>query len=495
MSSQHIIVVGGGLAGLSTGCYALANGWDVTILEHNLALGGVCTAWRRGPYVVDGCIHWLTGGPFARIYEELRIVPPVETRVLEQFITYRHDADGWNVAVGRDLEALRRELRAVSSEDADTIDQLIAAAGEIAELSPGIDRPPEITSMREQLRSLWAMRHELGTLVHFRGSVEDWVTANLRSEKLRRFFVHLVPADAPMLFALMILGYLQRGWLSRPVGGTARFRDALVDRFGALGGRVRTGCTVEEILVTADRARGVRLTDGTQLDADVVVSTASMPETVLRLLGGRYGATETRRRLEHWKLFDPIVLVSYGVELDLRDVPSTLVLDGIAPVSIGGHDNDYLYVRVYNEDPAFAPPGHTVVQLMLATDYDWWAGRGNDYGASKDEIGAQGLELLARHIPGIREATRMIDVATPLTYWRATRTWRGAFEGWKPTPDTFFGHVPKTLPGLDGLYMAGQWVEPGGGVPTALMSGRQVVQILCDRTKRPFLPVPAAALG
>ena len=62
---------GGGLAGLSTGCYGRVNGWRTTIVEHNLALGGVCTAWRREPYTVDGCIHWLTGGPFMKIYNEL----------------------------------------------------------------------------------------------------------------------------------------------------------------------------------------------------------------------------------------------------------------------------------------------------------------------------------------------------------------------------------------------------------------------------------------
>jgi hypothetical protein len=39
----------------------------VTIVEHNLSLGGVCTAWHRGADLVDGCIHWLTGGPFMEI--------------------------------------------------------------------------------------------------------------------------------------------------------------------------------------------------------------------------------------------------------------------------------------------------------------------------------------------------------------------------------------------------------------------------------------------
>jgi phytoene dehydrogenase-like protein len=64
MSASRLLIVGGGLAGLSAGCYARTSGFDVTIVEHNLALGGVCTAWRRGPYLIDGCIHWLTGGPF-----------------------------------------------------------------------------------------------------------------------------------------------------------------------------------------------------------------------------------------------------------------------------------------------------------------------------------------------------------------------------------------------------------------------------------------------
>ena len=47
--------------------------------------------------------------------------------------------------------------------------------------------------------------------------------------------------------------------------------------------------------------------------------------------------------------------------------------------------------------------------------------------------------------------------------------------------------MSKTLPGLENFYMIGQWVEPGGGVPTAAMSGRNVMQIICKRDKRPFV--------
>ena len=84
----------------------------------------------------------------------------------------------------------------------------------------------------------------------------------------------------------------------------------------------------------------------------------------------------------------------------------------------------------------------------------------------------------------------MVDIATPLTFWRSARSWRGAFEGWLPTSEAF-KHVPKQLPGLDRFYMAGQWVEPSGGMPTAIMSGRHVVELVCAALRRPFA-APAA---
>jgi phytoene dehydrogenase-like protein len=46
----------------------------------------------------------------------------------------------------------------------------------------------------------------------------------------------------------------------------------------------------------------------------------------------------------------------------------------------------------------------------------------------------------------------------------------------------------QTLPGLRRFLMAGQWVEPGGGVPAALMSGRNAVQLLCRDLDRRFAP-------
>lgn len=483
---QRVIIIGGGLSGLSAGCYARASGFRTTVIEHNLALGGVCQAWTRGPYTIDGCIHWLTGGPFNRLYRELGIYPGVSTHALSTWVGYRDERSGFALTFGRDASAFERALLEAAPEDADEIARIMRGIRHIPDLAPPIDRPAELMSIRDGLAQALEMRGELGTLLHFRKPVGAWAREHLRSARLQRAFTHLMPEQTPAIFLMFTLGYLARGWLSRPDGGTARFRDALVDAYRASGGEEILHTTVDEIVVDAGRVSGVRLADGTMIDADVVISTASTPETTLRLLGGRYGAEELRARLAKSKLFEPIVLASYGVAAPLEGIMPTLLLDGLVPLEIGGRTDDKLYVRIANDDPAMAPPGHTVVQAMVPTSYEWWAKRGSGYGDAKDQVGETIRARLEEHLPAMRGRVTLTDVATPLTYWHMARSWRGAYEGWMPSSESFFGHVKKTLPGLHGLYMAGQWVEPGGGVPTALMSGRQAVQLLCADTGAPF---------
>jgi len=485
MSTPRIIIIGGGLAGLSAGCYARTNDFDVTLIEHNLALGGVCTAWQRGPYLVDGCIHWLTGGPFARIYEELGIIPPVRLQVLDEWMRYRHARDGWQVSIQRNLSAMFDALHDLAPEDFEELSRMREAAERLADMHPAIEHAPEVTGLTDQLRQLWELRGLARDFVHYLEPMPAWTEKHLKSARLRGVFQRMMPPEAPPLFLLMFLGYLARGWLSRPIGGTAAFRDALIDHYHALGGRSMVNTTVEEVVVREDRARGVRLTDGTMIEADAVISTSSVPETVFRLLAGRYGAHEWKKRIDHLRMFQPIVLATYGVARSLVDQASTLIVDAIDPLVVGAFKNDSLYLRVYNDDPSFAPPGHALVQAMVQTNYEWWATRGSRYQYEKDAAAAAILGSIDRVISGVRDDLRMTDVATPLTYWRMARSWRGAFEGWLPK-SLDVTYLPKTLPGLSDFYLAGQWVEPGGGVPMATMSGRHVVETLCAARKQPF---------
>lgn len=491
---KHVIIIGGGIAGLSAGCYARAAGFRTTIIEHNLALGGVCTAWPRGDYVIDGCIHWLTGGPFTRLYQELGITQSIDLRTIDHWLTWRDGAMGREIKVTRDLAALAQDLRLLGPADGVEIGWILDGARKVSDVIPsGVDQAPELMTWNDQLRTLWNLRGSVGTLLHFRKPIELWARDHVRSETLRGFFTALVPEGVPALVIPAVLGYLERGYLSRPVGGTARFRDAIIATYARLGGAVRLHATVDEILVKNERAHGVRLDDGTMLSADAVISTSSTPETVLRLLGGRFGLAETWQRIDRWTMFHPLALVSFGVADPLAGWPGMMLVDFMLPFEIGGRRSKRLYLRICNDDASLAPPGHAVVQAILPTDYAWWASLGTGYQAAKERTAELALEQIESVMPGIRSRVKATDVATPLTFWHKARSWRGAYEGWIPDQNSLFSHVRKTLPGLENFYMAGQWVEPGGGVPMAVMSGRQAVQLLCVDQLRPFAAEPCRA--
>ena len=91
MREKSILIIGAGIGGLSTGCYARMNGYRATILEMHTAPGGLCTSWKRHGYTFDGSIHNLGGtspdSAFHQMWRELDVVPalrmhahPVEHR-------------------------------------------------------------------------------------------------------------------------------------------------------------------------------------------------------------------------------------------------------------------------------------------------------------------------------------------------------------------------------------------------------------------------------
>ena len=96
------------------------------------------------------------------------------------------------------------------------------------------------------------------------------------------------------------------------------------------------------------------------------------------------------------------------------------------------------------------------------------------------------IKILERRLPGIRNDIEVIDVSTPASVIRHTGNWKGSMEGFQLTPQAGFGPLSMTLPKLKNLMMVGQWVMPGGGLPSGLMTGRRCIQAICKAENQPF---------
>jgi phytoene dehydrogenase-like protein len=257
---------------------------------------------------------------------------------------------------------------------------------------------------------------------------------------------------------------------------------------------------VDKILVEsgaeygADRAVGVRLTDGTEHRADVVISAADGHATIFYMLDGKYVSDKVRGYYENLPIFPPIVQVSLGIARDLSDQPHSVNYPLDQPISVAGVDRSRLGFRHYCYDPTLAPAGKSIVEFMFPSNHPYWKKLSEDperYDAEKKDIAIKVIDQLETRFPGVADQVEAVDVATPLTYERYTGNWQGSMEGWLPTTETadmMMGKgMDKTLPGLDNFYMIGQWVEPGGGLPPAATSARGVIERICKQDDRPFV--------
>lgn len=70
-----------------TGCYARMNGYNTRIFELHTVPGGLCTAWERNGYTIDGCIHFLVGckpnAPFYSVCQELGVLRNNRFRIID----------------------------------------------------------------------------------------------------------------------------------------------------------------------------------------------------------------------------------------------------------------------------------------------------------------------------------------------------------------------------------------------------------------------------
>ncbi len=497
MSERTILIIGAGLAGLAAGVYAQRNGYRSHIFEHHSQPGGVAATWRRGDYTLEGGIHFLMGhrpgNPMYDLYRELGTADPADVADMTDYSRYVDEASGRSLTIVSDLEQLAADLKTVSPADSRAIDDLIGCANALRgpEIwSLGMGDPPELTGRLGQLQQLWAMRGVLRFYVGKYGQTVGHFTKTFHDPWLRRLVDNLFLPDVPLWFLGSVLGLLADRQMGLLLGGSQGFVQPIARGYKALGGGISYNATVDEILVEEGRAVGVRLANGDVVRSDAVISAADGQSTIFKLLGGRYADEKIRARYRDWRHIKPLVTATFGVARTFPSEPHLTTIFLKEPFTVAGEAVSGLGLRIFNYTDRFAPAGKSVIQAMFESPWDPWNDlQGRDrpaYDAEKEHVATEILRRLEAYYPGLTAQVEVTDVSTPYTIWRYTLNWRGAYEGWLPTASQIMTTLPRTLPGLNGFYMAGQWVIPGGGVPTCLVSGRDAVRILCRRDGTPF---------
>ncbi len=474
--TDHVVVVGAGLAGLSGALQLAGRGRRVTVLERGQHPGG-----RVGRVDVDG--YRLDTGPtvltmpdiiddaFAAVGEttadrlDLLTVDPA----------YRASfADGSSLHVRSDADAMAAEIEGFAGrEQADAYVRLrdwltkLYRAEFDGFIAANFDSP--LSLLTPQLARLTAI-----------GGFRRWdrmVRKFISDERLQRVFTfQALYAGVPPHRALAVyavIAYMDTiSGVYFPRGGVRALPDALAAAATDAGVEFRYGAAVSALERTGDRVVAVRTEDGDRIAADAVVLTTELPDTY-RLLG------RTPRRPLRLRPAPSAVVAHVGCRALGHDGDHHTIVFGdewektFTDIIDDGRvmsDPSLLVTRPTAGDPSLAPEGRDLLYILApAPNLD--VGQ-VDWASIRDGYVRQMMDVVSARLPQVGLDPEVLHVVDPADWAR-----QGMAAGTPFALAHTFGQTgpfrpANTVRGVANVVLAGSSTVPGVGVPTALLSGR-----------------------
>ncbi|MCV7379449.1 phytoene dehydrogenase [Mycobacterium alsense] len=476
-STDHVVVVGAGFAGLAAALHLAGRGREVTVVERQPWPGG-----RAGRLDVDG--FRVDTGPtvltmpdiideaFAAVGEtsshrlELRPVDPAYRAMFADgsAIDVHSDAERMVAAVRdfagpRQADGYLRLRRWLTRLYRTEFDGFIAA---------NFDSPLSLLNAR--LARLAAI-----------GGFRRWdtmVKRYLSDPRLRRVFTFqslyagVAPQHALAVYA--VIAYMDTvAGVFFPSGGVRALPDALAAAADDAGVQFRYGSTVTALERSGSRITAVHTDDERRIACDAVVLTTELPQTY-RLLGRR------PRRALPLRAAPSAVVLHVGCRAAPSQTAHHTILFGAAweqtftDIVERGRlmaDPSVLVTRPTAGDPALAPAGRDLLYVLapapnLASGDIDWSRIGDAYAAGLLDV------VQDRLLPGLRDDARLLHVDTPADWARQGMVAGTPFALAHTFAQTGPFRPANTVRGLDNAVLAGSSTLPGVGVPTTLISGR-----------------------
>jgi len=477
--TDHVVVVGAGLAGLSAALRLVGAGREVTVIERADTPGG------RAGLLTDGGYRFDTGPTVLTMPDLIADALDCVGERLEDWLDlipvdplYRaFYPDGSHLDVRADPDAMATEVERVCGpaeaagyrryvdfvsklyryEMADFIDRNIDSPFDL--LTPNLARLAAIGGFRKLAPKVRQFLHDP------------------RTERVLSFqsmYAGLSPYDALAIYA--VIAYMDSvAGVYFPKGGMHAVPPALAGAADKHGVRFCYGTEVTRVEVVGGRAVAVHTAAGERIPADVVVLNPDLPVAYRDLLP----ASVTPRRVRRLRYSPSCFLLLVGSRATYAQTTHHTIHFGRAWKGVFREliderrlmgDPSILVTNPTYSDPALAPSGRQSYYVLAPTP-------NLDAGIDWAPIGPRYRDELVGHLErmgyvGFGDAIEVEHATTPAD-WAARGMERG-------TPfaaaHTFFQTGPfrptNVAPKVAGVVFAGSGTRPGVGVPMVLLSGR-----------------------
>ena len=488
---EKIIVIGGGIAGLSAGIYALKEGFEVEIYEKNPMPGGECMGWNRKGYHIDNCIHWLTGtDPNTKLWEVWKTCGAIDenTEYADEQKFYTSILDGKRATLWHDLEKTKKELIALAPEDEEEITKFIQHVEYAKTCVIPSDKPLDMMGIKDyiemgkEMADMPKVMKEYGKI-----SCVD-LAKRFKSPVLQKLMGDYLPADYTAYSLLVSYATMASSNGNIPLKGSLAMSLRIVQKFKDMGGVLHTNAPVKRIVVEGKKATGIELPDGSIVKADYVISAVDLGFLYGSLIDRKYMPKDLAKAYENRKAYPITSGFQIACAIDSSFSEDGTVVFDCEPLTIGGNVFERMSVKSYAYDKSFAPEGKTVLQANVVqsdSDYLYWESLSEEeYKAKKEELSAELIDRIVKTFPELEGKIELLDCWTPLTYNRYCNAYHGSYMGFVTTVGNKQMRFKGLVKGIDNLMLAGQWIMSPGGLPIAVVSGKFAVQRILKKQKR-----------
>lgn len=514
MASNHydVIVIGSGLGGLTAGAYLSALGQRTLVLEKHYLAGGNASVFRRmHRFEFDVGVHYLAecgpGGPIPRILGGLGLAERIEFLEMDPEGFDTIVVPGATVKVPYGWENYRRNLVRAFPDDESAIHKcldILEAVVREGQAVRALENPNDFARVVEIAPTLvrWGMRPVTELFDHCE-----------LGPKPRAVLVAQGPAYAtpPSRTAVALEAGFLDGYLKGahyPKGGGQVIAANLVEALRATGGELRLRTGVEKILVEDGKVAGVRLADGEELRAPVVISNGDLKRTMLDMVGREHISAATAERIAGYRMALPFFVVYLGLDIDLRErwpktnywLSESLDIEGIYQQTFAGEVPEKLLLLITAgsvKDPetqTLVPRGFSALQAMTLVPPDhalWHVGdgplageryhRNRDYRSLKDELMERVIDAVSAVIPDLKEHIVWKEASTPITHERYTSSTGGTSYGIEIAPDQLGPNRPDVKTEIDGLFLVGASTGTAHGISGVIKGGIATASAVAGR--------------
>lgn len=482
MTRRSAVVIGAGIGGITAATHLARAGLQVTVLDKHSVPGGRCGMLERdghrfdtGPTLLVMPLQYEAefGALGASLHErlDLRRVDPTYRLVFD---------DDSQLALTSDEGAMRAQLEAIEPGSFQGLQRYLQEGGRHYQLVVDnlVNREFRRAADFFTLQMLGLVPRLRPFVSHYRNVAAYFGAPRLKyAFTFQDLYVGLTPFDAPATFSMLPYSELAHGvWY--PSGGMYSVVEALVALAREAGVEFAFGVAAEQILTNGHRAQGVRLADGSQVQADVVLANADLPYVYRHLLPDDGSAAALSRKQFSCSAISFLWGVdrSYG-ELaphtlfladDSRENFRSIVLDHTLPA----HPSFYLHAPA-RLDPSMAPAGQDTLTAIVPVGHlsddgsqDWDALRDTARRHVLGRLGSLGMTDLADHI-------KFEVTYTPVSWAERHNLVKGSTHGLSHKLSQMAWFRPSNRHRrYRNLYFAGASTHPGTGIPMAMVSGR-----------------------